>query len=96
MKEAWRVTCVDKMSTEGRSIRRQGGAVALWDLLEKLGWAAPAYDVFKTCDGLLLSFGPEKAQEGLLEVDLALVRKMLSTRRPTMRRERERPVKFPK
>ena len=42
LKEAWRMACVDKMMGARGGASRQGGAAAMWDALEKLGWAARA------------------------------------------------------
>ena len=77
MKSAWRVACEERMSVGCQRTGRQGGASPLWDALEKLGCGAPAHDVFKTRGGLLNRFGQGKIEEGLMEVDPALVRKML-------------------
>ena len=45
LKNAWRVACVERMSVACKRKGRQGGASALWDALEKLGWGAPAHDM---------------------------------------------------
>ena len=85
MQDAWRVACVDRMSRLGGGKARQGGAAALLDALDRLGWTSPAVDVLKTRDGLLLCFGDSRAVEGGHEADPRSSRKFCET---TMSRQR--------
>ena len=49
----------------------------MWDACELIGWAAPHFNVFKLRDGTLIYFGTGRGAEGTLEVDPALIKKLL-------------------
>ena len=77
MHQAWRAECSIRAGGLKGSNSRLGGAAALFDALETLGWAAPAADVLKSRDGILMCFGPRREVAGGFEVAPALIWRML-------------------
>ena len=78
MQDAWKAACIDKMGT-ARNARSstQGGASALLDALERIGWTAPAVNALRTRDGIILCYGEGRVPEGGHEADPSLIRKSL-------------------
>ena len=77
MEDAWKIAIMEKLSCVGTRKARQGGAAALLDALERIGWAAPAVDALRTRDGIVLCFGSRGAVRNGFEADPSLIRKLL-------------------
>ena len=77
MQEAWRAECAARAGQRKVSGSRIGGAAALFDALETLGWTAPAADVLKARDGTMLCFGHRREAVGGHAVAPALIKSML-------------------